>query len=104
MMNNERASSNIMAGSFGSELALIMAAGQRRDTPVYAVSDQLTGQAVAYAMADAPLLGEEIFVATPYLDDNIARASEAVVMDILRWLLILAMLAGVAATIANKGA
>jgi hypothetical protein len=92
-----------MTGSYGPELALILTASKRQQAPSIAVSNQLSGQAVAVAMADYPLIGEEIFVSTPYLDKEGRRAAEAVVMDALRWLLILAMLGGLVATIANNG-
>jgi hypothetical protein len=47
---------NVLVGSFGSEMALPAEAGQRRRIPQVAGSDRLEGQAVAYAMADHPLL------------------------------------------------
>lgn len=103
MMADDKVAGNVMTGSYGPELALILTASKRRQTPSIAVSNQLSGQAVAVAMADYPLIGEEIFVSTPYLDKEGRRAAEAVVMDALRWLLILAMLGGLAATIANNG-
>ena len=103
LMGDENMSSNILAGSYGPELALIMAASQRRDTPAIAVSNQLTGQAIAWAMSETPLIGEEVFVAPSYLDKDGQRTSTAVIMDVLRWLLILAMLGGVVATIAGNG-
>lgn len=102
MMADERVAGNVFAGSYGPELALMMAASHRRDTPAIAVSDQLTGQAVAYVFSDSPLIGEEMFVSTPYLDQG-RRANEAVVIDLLRWLLVLAMLGGLIARIAAKG-
>lgn len=103
MMADDKVAGNVLTGSYGAELALILANSTRRSTPSIAVSNQLSGQAVAVALADHPLIGEEIFVSTPYLDNQGARAAGAVVMDVLRWLLILAMLGGLAATIANNG-
>lgn len=96
LMNSDRISSNVMGGSYGPELALILNASKRRGVPSVAVSDQLEGQAVAFALADHPLIGEEVFVASSYLDDDAARAWKAVAIDILRFLLAGAIVIGFA--------
>ena len=54
---------HVMAGSFGAELALMLDCAERRGQPSLAVSDRLDGGAVAYAMADEVLIGEELFAA-----------------------------------------
>ncbi|MBZ0292679.1 MAG: hypothetical protein K8L99_08985 [Anaerolineae bacterium] len=81
---------NVLVGSFGSELALILDATYRRGQMSIAASDRLDGQAIAYAMADEPLIGEEIYVAGAYLDDQ--RVS-VFTLDVLRWVVILAIVA-----------
>jgi hypothetical protein len=99
LMADENVSSNVMVGSFGPELALIMEASARRNIPIIAVSDQLEGQAIAYALSDEPLIGEEVFAGGPYLGGNPQQTAESVTIDILRWLLVLAMLIGLIAAI-----
>jgi hypothetical protein len=94
LMGDDRVSSNVMVGSYGPELALIMDASARRNLPAIAVSDQLEGQAVAYALSDEPLIGEEVFTAGAYLSGSPSQTAEPVTIDILRWLLVLAMLVG----------
>lgn len=89
---DDRVASNVLVGSFGSELALVAEAAMRRDQGVIAASDQLEGQAVAYAMSDQPLIGEEIFASGAYLSESASQAGSLVALDILRLLLILAML------------
>jgi hypothetical protein len=89
---DDRVASNILVGSFGPELALVTEAAVRRNQGVIAASDQLEGQAVAYAMSDTPLIGEEIFTAGAYLGESASQTGAVVTMDILRLLLILAML------------
>lgn len=83
---------NVLVGSFGSELALIAEAAIRRDQPVIAASDQLDGQAIALAMSDHWLIGEEIFTAGAYLEGTPSQIASLVTQDILRFLLILAIL------------
>lgn len=83
---------NVLAGSFGSELALIMESGERRRIPSLAVSDQLEGQAVAYAFSEHVLIGEEIFTAGAYLEDNPSQIAEFIVQDALRYVVVAGLL------------
>jgi hypothetical protein len=83
---------NFLVGSFGPELALIADAAYRRNQPVIAASDQLEGQAVAFAVSDRPLIGEEIFNAGAFLGGEPGQVAGAVAQDVLRWLLIVLIL------------
>lgn len=89
VLPDDRVAANILTGSFGAELALIAETTARRGQRLIAGSDQLEGQAVAYVMADAPLIGEENFVAGAYLGDSATQTAGAVAQDVLRWGLIL---------------
>jgi hypothetical protein len=90
-MGDDRVSANILVGSFGSELALVAEASARRNRTVIASSDQLEGQAVAYVLADQPLIGEEIFAAGAYLGGSPSQVAGVVTQDVLRWLLVAAI-------------
>jgi hypothetical protein len=92
-IRDDSVSSNILAGSFGPEMALIMEAGARRGSPSLAVSDQLSGQAIAYAFSEYVLIGEEVFAARAYLSESPAKAFDVVRLDLLRWLIVFAILA-----------
>lgn len=92
MQGEDRLTGNVLAGRYGIELALMLDASIRHDNPTIAVSDQLEGQAVAYAMADGVLIGEEIFAATGYISDNRGFAARNRVTDRLRSLLALAII------------
>jgi hypothetical protein len=91
---DDNVGTNVLVGSFGPELALIADAAFRRNQPLVAASDQLEGQAVAYALSDQPLIGEELFTAGAYLSTGEDRAQVTTVLtiDTLRWLLIIAMI------------
>lgn len=80
---------HILAGSFGAELGLILDSAQRNHQRTLAVSDQLEGQAVAYAMADEVLIGEELFAAPAYVSGEARAAADAIVMDVWRALLMI---------------
>lgn len=98
MKSNEKVSGTALVGSFGTELALILESTRRRGQTSLAGSDQLDGVAVAYAMADHPLIGEEVFAGAAYLDDTRAHPRAGlIVTDLLRWLVIL----GIAIAAAN---
>ncbi len=92
MQGEDRLSGNVLAGSYGVELALILDASIRHDNPTIAVSDQLEGQAVAYAMADGVLIGEEVFAAPAYLSDAPNFLVRTQVIDRLRPLLAVAII------------
>lgn len=93
VIESERPSAHIFAGSFGPELALMLDSADRRGHGSLAVSDQLPGQAVAYAMADQVLIGEELFAAGAYVAAEGGAPADAIVMDIWRALLIAGMTA-----------
>lgn len=92
MLGDDRVANNVLVGSFGLELALITDAAVRRNQGVLAASDQLQGQAVAFVMADQPLIGEELFASGAYLGGSPTQIAGLVATDVLRWLVILAML------------
>ena len=92
---------NLLAGSFGPEVALIGGAAARLGQPFIAASDQLEGQAVGYAFSDPPLIGEEIFFAGAYLEGRPGQVGAAITQDVLRWTLIAVLI--VAALVAGLG-
>lgn len=103
MLGDEDISGSVLAGSYGPELALIIDASARRGLPMIAVSDQLEGQAVAFALADEALIGEEVFAAGTYLGGGAVQVGETIAIDILRWLLILAVVAAFIAGVIAEG-
>lgn len=94
MTGVDEPAAHILAGSFGPEVALMLDSAGRRGQPSLAVSDQLAGQAVAYAMADEALIGEELFAAAGAIADEGRAPADAAVMDVWRGLLIMGVTAG----------
>jgi uncharacterized protein DUF6754 len=90
-LGDDHVSSSFLAGSFGIEVALVAEAAARRNQGIIATSDQIEGQAVAYAMSDQTLIGEEIFVAGGYLGGSASHIASIVTLEMLRWLLIIAL-------------
>jgi hypothetical protein len=74
---------------------------ERENTFVLAGSDNLTAQAVIYASAQEPLIGEEIFASGAYIETGPLHIASLTVQDILRWLIIAAILVGALLTLAG---
>jgi hypothetical protein len=85
---------NILAGSLGPEITLMAEAGQRQHLTQVAGSDKLQAQAAALTMTDHVLLGEELYVARAYLMEEPAALASLAVQDILRWIIIAALVIG----------
>jgi hypothetical protein len=94
---DENVSANIMVGHFGSEAALLAEASDRESVVMIGASDDLTGQAVLFANTQDALIGEELFATGAYLGAGPSHKASLTVQDILRWLVILALLGGAAA-------
>lgn len=94
---NENVSANILLGHIGAEAALLTEASERENVPVIGASDNLTGQAILFASGQDALIGEELFAIGAYLGAGASHAASLTVHDILRWLVIIALLGGAAA-------
>ena len=93
-IRDEGISTNVLIGNFGLEVGLLTEAADRQGAVVIAASDNLPAQAVLYAATADPIIGEELFAAGAYVQAGPLHASGLVVQDILRWLIIIALLIG----------
>ncbi len=96
---DEDVSVNILIGHFGPEAALLTEASERESVTVVGASDNLAGQAVLFANTQDALIGEELFSTGAYLGAGASHLASLTVQDILRWLVILALLGGAVAKI-----
>ena len=94
---NENVSANIIIGHFGPEAALLTEVSDRENVVMIGASDELSGQSVLFANTQDALIGEELFAAGAYLGAGASHVASLTVQDILRWLVILALLGGAAA-------
>ncbi|MBI3158638.1 MAG: hypothetical protein HYZ26_03435 [Chloroflexi bacterium] len=94
LVRDEEVSANLLAGSFGIEAALIANAGERRQILTLAGSDTLTGQAVLFATAHEPLIGEELFAGAAYLGAGPLHDASLHAQDLARWLVAAGLVAG----------
>jgi len=95
VIRDEQVAGNVLVGSFGPEVGLMADAASQQRAFVLAASDSLPAQAVLYAAAEEPLIGEEMFAVPAYLQAGIFHQASLIVQDILRWLVILLILVGV---------
>lgn len=81
--------SSALIGSFGSEAGLITGASQRSEGFSLGGSDNLSSQAVLFASAEEPLIGEEIYATGAYTNAGSAHQASLRTQDVLRWLIII---------------
>ncbi len=101
ILRDENVSASILVGDFGVEAALLADAAERQNAYLLGASSDLSSQAALFASAQEPLIGEELFAANAYLDSDASRSASLTVQDILRWLIVLALLAGAVLKIAG---
>lgn len=93
-IHDENVSVNVILGDLGAESGLLAEASDRENASLIAASDNLSAQAVFYASAQEPLIGEELFAAGAYVGAGASHEASLNVQDILRWLIILALVVG----------
>jgi hypothetical protein len=82
---DEHSTSNIVLGNFGPEAGLLADAAEKTHACFLAGSDSITGQAVFFASAQDPLLGEEVFASGAYLQSGPIHAASLRAQDAFRW-------------------
>jgi hypothetical protein len=93
-IHDENVSTNVLLGDFGVESGLLVEAADRENSDLIAASDDLSAQSIFYAATQEPLIGEELFAAGAYVGAGVAHEASLNVQDVLRWLIILAILVG----------
>lgn len=94
IIRDEDVSASVLIGHFGIESVLMAEAAERQNTFLLGASDEPAAQAALYASAPEALIGEELYSAGAYLGAPQSHAASLTVQDILRWLIIIALLAG----------
>ena len=92
-MKTENVLSNVFIGNFGPEIGLLNEAVEKGGFSL-AASDSLSAQAVLFATADEPLIGEELFAVPAYIRSDPFHSASLRTQDVLRWLVIAGLLLG----------
>ncbi|MDW8325869.1 MAG: hypothetical protein RMK99_04820 [Anaerolineales bacterium] len=95
VVRDEAVAGSIFIGSAGPEVVLLTEAGRQAGAPTFAGSDNIAGQAVLFAAADQTLLGEDVYSAGAYLGRMPAHIASLHTQDVMRWLIVGAMLVGI---------
>jgi Domain of unknown function (DUF6754) len=96
ILSDEHVSVAGLVGHFGLEAAVLADVAERAGAVIVGGSDEPAVQAALYASASEVLLGEELFAGAAYLGDRAAHVGSLAAQDVLRWLLIAAMLGAAA--------
>lgn len=94
VMRDEQVSANILMGNFGVEVGILTDTADRGNSFTLAASDNMPAQAILYASAQEPLIGEELYAAGAYVQAGPLHDASLHVQDILRWLIVLTLLIG----------
>ncbi|MGD2057242.1 MAG: hypothetical protein PVF85_11395 [Anaerolineales bacterium] len=94
LLESEKISANALIGAFGAEGALAADFGERKRTFVLAGTEDIQSQALLYATAEYPLIGEEIFAGGAYLDVGPAHRASLRVQDTIRFIIVGGILVG----------
>jgi hypothetical protein len=101
VVQDEDVGANVLIGNFGSEVALINEAGERTGSLTLAGTDDIPGQAVLFATAQEPLIGEEVYAGGAYLGAGPMHTASLRAQDLLRWAIIVIIFIGAAAKLAG---
>lgn len=87
VISSEGIATNLLAGSFGEESALIANAAYRKQIVTLAGSDNLPGQAVLYVTSHEPLIGEELYAGGAYIGAGPMHNASLQAQDVMRWVI-----------------
>lgn len=93
IIHDERVTAHLVLGHLGAEAALINEAAERTGSLTVAGTDHIPGQAILYAAALEPLIGEEVYAGGAYLGSGPAHEASLRAQDFLRILVIVLILA-----------
>lgn len=94
LIDTEDVAVHLMSGSFGAEGALAADIGTTSTQLVLAGTDDVQSQAVIFPTAQFPLIGEEVFAMGAYLGAGRMHTASLRTQDLVRWLVIGAILIG----------
>ena len=94
-IRDDNVSANVLTGWFGNEIIWLTTAGERQSSPTIAGTAQLPAQAVIYASASDPLIGEDLFASGAYLGAGKMHQASITVQDVVRWIIIALILGSV---------
>lgn len=95
LQKDEAVAGTILIGSVGAEAVLLAEAAHRQGVKTLAGSDSPATQAMLFASADHPIIGEDLFAGGAYIGGAPAHVGSLHAQDIVRLLIGAAIVAGV---------
>jgi hypothetical protein len=95
LARDEAVAGALLLGSVNTEAALLTEGGQRAGVTTLAGADNLQAQAVLFATADHPVVGEDLFAGGAYVGRAPAHVASLTAQDVVRLLIGAAILLGV---------
>jgi hypothetical protein len=95
LVKDEAVGGTILVGPVGEEAVLLAEAGRRANVTTLAGSDDPTAQALLFAAADHPLVGEDLYAGGAYIARHPGHVASLRAQDVLRILLGLLIAGGV---------
>jgi hypothetical protein len=89
---DKQVSASALIGNFGLEAGLIISASQQRQGFALGGSDSLSAQALLFASADQPLIGEELYATGAYTGAGASHEASLYAQDMLRWIIVVVIL------------
>lgn len=87
LFKDEKLAALILAGHFGSEVGLLIEAAERNNCLTVGGSDDLAAQAILFASAQEPLIGEELYATAAYLGTGPSHTASIRTQDLMRWII-----------------
>jgi hypothetical protein len=84
VLDDEMVAGTVLIGSVGQEAVLLAEAGRRANLTTVAGSDLPAAQAVLFATADQPLIGEDLFAGSAYINRRPAHLASLRAQDWMR--------------------
>ena len=84
LASDEAVAGAVLIGSVGSEAVLLAEGGQRAGVTTLAGADSVATQAMLYATADHPLVGEEVFAGGAYIGGQSRFIASLTTQDLAR--------------------
>jgi hypothetical protein len=95
VVRDKKSSTSILIGNFGMEVALLTDGCERSGNMTLAGTDDISAQAVLYATASEPLIGEELYAGGAYVGAGPMHTASLRAQDAVRWLLVIIILVGI---------
>ena len=95
LLDHQKLVANVMIGNFGAEFLLLGETGARNRLTQIGGTSATQVLPFVHATMNHPLIGEEIYAGGAYLSGKPAHLSSLLAQDIMRWLLVAGVVAGV---------